>query len=518
MKALFERFADAVEDVAGLHGYPYPERRQAWLDRLRTNLPELQAIESLAPEPDLGYLAPRCAPPSAALRADVPPAPDAATAVPAAGPQGADAALAALAQARRHADLNAFISLADPAMLQRQAEQASQARRDGARLPLLHLPIAIKDLMAVAGFAQTNGSGMPAPAAATRDALAVARLRQAGALIIGTTNLHELAYGITSANPHFGAVGNPRHPGHTPGGSSGGSAAAVAAGIVRIAVGTDTAGSIRYPAACCGVVGFKPSFDAVPRDGAQTLGASLDHLGPIAAGVADAALAYAVMAGQPVRGPHAAPLAGRRVGVPRRYFYEPLADDVAAALDAALELLRGDGAELVPVDIAGIETSAGLQFITLCSEATDLHWDRLLRHPATLGEDVRVRLEAGQFLPAIWYTRAQRGRAALVRAMDAALAQVDVLVTPTMRTAPTARQAATVTIGARQYPLHTATTALTMPFNLAGLPALTLPCGASPAGLPISMQVVGARGADWHVLDIAARIETLVAGRYPAGA
>ncbi|MBO9356099.1 amidase [Bordetella petrii] len=517
MKALFERFADTVEDVAGLNGYPYPERRQAWLDRLRVNLPELQAIESLVPEPDLGYLAPRCAPPAAAPPADALPAPAAPT-PPAAGPQDADAALAALAQARQHADLNAFISLADAAALRRQAEQAGQARRDGAPLPLMRVPIAVKDLMAVAGFAQTNGSGGPAPAAATRDALAVARLRQAGALIIGTTNLHELAYGITSANPHFGAVRNPRHPGHTPGGSSGGSAAAVAAGIVRIAIGTDTAGSIRYPAACCGVVGFKPSFDAIPRDGAQTLGASLDHLGPIAASVADAALAYAVMAGQPARGAHAAPLAGRRIGVPRRHFYEPLADDVANALEAALERLRGDGAELVPVDIAGIEASAGLQFVTLCSEATDLHWDRLRRHPATLGEDVRVRLEAGQFLPAIWYTRAQRGRAALAQAMDAALSQVDVLVTPTMRTAPPAHRAGAVSIGGRQYPLHTAATALTMPFNLTGLPALSLPCGANPAGLPISLQVVGARGADWHVLDIAARIEALMAGRYLAGA
>lgn len=511
MKALLDRFAAAIDDMAGLTDYPYRDRQQAWLERLQLNLPELQAVETLAPGPELGYLEPPAAPVAGpALGSGHAAAPAAAPR----GDNGLDAALDALERAGRQAGLNAFISLADEAALRRQAGQAA---RDAAARPLLGAPVAVKDLMAVAGFAQTNGSGGPARPAAARDALAVARLRQAGALVIGTTNLHELAYGITSANPHFGAVANPRHPGHTPGGSSGGSAAAVAAGIVPIAVGTDTAGSIRYPAACCGVVGFKPSFDAIARDGAQTLGASLDHLGPIAASVADAALAYAVMAGQPARALRGAPLAGRRVGVPRRYFYEPLAADVAQALEAALESLRRDGAELVPVDIAGIETSAGLQFVTLCSEATELHWDRLTRHPETLGADVRVRLEVGQFLPAIWYTRAQRGRAALARAMDAALAQVDVLVTPTTRTTPAPRAATSVAIGARDYPLHTAATALTMPFNLTGLPALTLPCGADPAGLPISMQIVGARGADWHVLDVAARIETLVAGRYPAG-
>lgn len=521
MDELYQRFEQAVDGMARLTGYPHGDRHQAWLDRLRVNLPELCAFEHVQPAPELGYLSPpaaeRLAPNATGIPIDAAPPPDRGDDAAAiarachATPAGvATRAAEALAAAKRHHALNAFITLADAAALGAEATRA--AERAGAKevLPLLGVPIAVKDLMQVAGFPQTDGSGGPRPAPAGSDARVVARLRAAGALVIGTTNLHEFAYGITSENPHHGWVVNPRHPGYTPGGSSGGSAAAVAAGIVRMAIGTDTAGSIRLPASCCGVVGFKPTFDAVPRDGVRSLGQSLDHVGPIAASVADAALTYSIMAGQPPTTARRAPLAGLRVGIPREHFFDPLASDVARAVDAAIDRMRADGATIVEVALPGIATAAALQFVTLCSEAGEVHWQRLLAHPETLGDDVRVRIEIGQFLPAAWYVRAQRERAALAATFAAAMREVDVLVTPTLRVEPPRSGATSARIGEREIPLHTAVTALTMPFNLMGMPALTLPCGRGDHGLPIGVQIAGRRGDDWRVLNTGARLEDLL--------
>jgi len=511
---LAERLEQALDAVARLTGYPHPARHPAWVERLRVNLPELRAFAALNPRADLGYLAPPQAVACADVEAGVEDLPTTSAGRAGAGARRAnvaDDARRAVAHARREADLHAFIALADDAAIDAAAAHVERRLQAGVALALAGVPLAIKDLMPVAGFVQTNGTGDAAGAApADEDALAVARLRAAGAIVVGTTNLHELAYGITSDNPHFGRVVNPRHPAHSPGGSSGGSAAAVAAGIVRIAIGTDTAGSIRIPAACCGVVGFKPSFDAVPRDGAQALGASLDHIGPIAAGVAEASLAFSVLAGQPARVAASAALAGVRVGVPRRHFFDPIADDVRHAVEATIARMRDDGARIVDVDIPGLESSAALQFVTLCSEATDLHWQRLIERPGTLGADVRARLEIGQFLPAIWYARAQRGRADLAAAFDEAMDEVDVLVVPTLRIAAPQLGATAPVIGGREIPLHTALTSLTMPFNLTGMPALTLPCGLGGNGAPIGVQIAARRGDDWRVLDTGARLEELI--------
>jgi aspartyl-tRNA(Asn)/glutamyl-tRNA(Gln) amidotransferase subunit A len=423
----------------------------------------------------------------------------------------ADAAAQSLELAHKHASLNAFIGLATQADLSAQADQLATSDQPAETLPLLGVPVAIKDLMAVQGFAMTGGTQCDDWVRSRTDAVAVARLRNAGALVVGTTNLHELAYGITSQNPHYGHVVNPLAHDCIPGGSSGGSAAAVAADIVRASLGTDTAGSIRIPAACCGVVGFKPTYDVIPRQGAMDLGPTLDHIGPITRSVDDAALLFSVMAGLPAQVPAALPsLQGIRVRVPRNYFFNPLSADVAQAVQAAIDLMRADGADIVPVDLPGIERSAALQFATLCTEATSIHWRRLVERPESLGEDVRVRLEIGQLFPALWYARAQGGRAALLATMEAAMADADVMLTPTMRTTAPPGSALSVSVANNEMPLHGAATSLTMPFNLTGMPALTLPCGSDARGLPVGLQLAGARYHDWRVLSVARRVEHLL--------
>lgn len=493
---ILDRLLDAV---AALRRYPYPERAPAWRARLAMNGPELARFAALGD--------PGCDP---MLRPA--PARDAAPGLPERAPilSFADAvrggridarahAAAALARAREAADLNAFTTLNDDA----PAEAAD--RRDGALAGVL---VAVKDLMAVRGLPLTGGTGRRDPDVPERDATAVARLRAAGAVVIGAANLHELAYGVTSRNPHFGAVRNPCDPRRSAGGSSGGSAAAVAAGIVPVAVGTDTAGSIRIPAACCGVVGIKPSYDLVPRDGVLPLAWSLDHVGPIAGNVADAAAALAVMAGGPGRGPLRSAEAGRiRLVRPRNFFFEILEPSLRLALETALARLEEAGISLIERPIEGVEDAAAIQFQTICAEAAEAHWPRLLDAPEALGEDVRVRLEIGQFLLAKDYVRAQRLRRALAAAMAAALEGVDALVTPTLIVGAPPVGADEVEVDGQRLPVHTAMTRCTAPFNLTGLPALTLPCGRDRDGLPVGLQLVGRPGGDCALIEVALAVE-----------
>lgn len=474
----------ALAAYAGWLGCNHPQRAAAWLQRLQINEPELALFRSLPPSAQAAYQASAATllPPDGNLpgrQADL----------------AADAG-AALHRAGAHPELNAFTWIAD----------TTPAPGPGI---LCGVPIVVKDLMAVQGVPLTGGS-RAIDRQPTEDSEVIARLRRAGAVIVAAGNLHELAYGITSDNPRHGRVVNPAAPDRIPGGSSGGSAAAVAAGIVQAAIGTDTAGSIRVPAACCGVTGFKPSYDVLPRAGVMDLAPSLDHVGPICDSVGACATLFTAMLGLAEEPAWAwRDLSGRRVARLMGYFDEPLDPEVRAAMAAAMQALAGDGAQCSEASIEGIEASAALQFNTICAEATDVHAQLLQAHGGLLGEDVRVRLEIGHFLPGAWYLKAQRLRAELVSRMEALLQTVDFLVCPSMRTpAPPVGQPQ-VAIDHRSYPLHTAVTHLTMPFNLAGLPAISVPFGLSAEGVPIGLQIVGRRGADWQVLAAAARLEAV---------
>lgn len=466
-------------------GYGHGERADAWLARLEVNRPELELFRA-AETPSSSAYVPRAA---TIVRPDGQGHPRV---------HGNPSPGQALERARANAKLNAFTWLAD---------QVEPPPAPGRQL-LATLPVAVKDLMHVKGAPLSCGSKAYDRAPSNRDAEVVSRLRRAGAAFIGLTNLHEFAYGITSANPHFGHVVNPAAPGRIPGGSSGGSAAAIAAGIVRLAVGTDTAGSIRIPAACCGIVGFKPSYDALPRDGVIDLAWSLDHVGPMAATVEECAALFAVMLDLGEIPPWSYPdLSGRTIARLGGYFADPLDAEVKAAFDAAVRALTNDGARCVERDIRGIEAAAAIQLNTISPEATAFHMRRLIERGEGLGEDVRVRIEMGLFLPGPWYVKAQRLRTKLAENIEAAFEGVDALICPTLRAPAPPVGASRVDIGGIDYPLHTAVTNLTLPFNLSGLPAISVPWSRSRDGVPIAMQIVGKRGHDWQALAFARRLE-----------
>ncbi|HYH21691.1 MAG TPA: amidase [Azospirillum sp.] len=509
--------ASRLEAVAALHGWPDRDRAERWAERLRLNRAEIERFVAASPAEDEPYLGPERLPLDAPLPSSFP----SASPGPATGAAGIAQRTVSgeldprthledrLEGIRRGAALNAFITVDE-------AGARAQAAATGARTGrLAGVTVAVKDLMAVRGLPLTAGTRAFDPKVSTADAPVVARLRAEGAVIVGTTNLHELAYGITSANPHFGTVGNPRGAGRLPGGSSGGSAAAVAAGMADLALGTDTAGSIRIPAACCGIVGFKPGYDVVPRGGVLDLAPSLDHVGPMAASVGDAALLFEVMAGlEPGRVTGAvAGLSARRFQLvrPANFFMDIVTPEVARVFGAALARLETAGFAVEDRTIPGIDLAPSAQFFTIGSEASQVHQNLGLRRPEGLGEDVRVRLEIGRFLSAVDYLKAQRLRRHIAGQLRKALDGADALVMPTLlATAPPAG-AATLDVGGTSLPVHTALTRCTAPFNLAGLPALTLPCGDDADGLPVGLQIVGRPGADIAVLGIGAAVEAALA-------
>ncbi len=417
-----------------------------------------------------------------------------------------------LARIEAHRHLNAFITV-NPALVMEEAHGLDHRLKRGEDVgPLAGVPVGIKDLMSVRGYPLTAGTRAIEAKVQERDATVVARLRAAGALIVGTTNLHELAFGINSANPHFGHVQNPRYPGHIPGGSSGGSAAAVAAELAAVAVGSCTGGSIRQPAACCGIVGFKPTYDAVPREGVYPLAWSLDHIGPITRNVEDAAIAFEVMAGLPEHSmlPQAS-IAAPRVMKPRKFFFDLLDDEVRAALESALGRMRAAGAQIGEVDVPGIELAPGIQLITIASEGAQSNAQLLARHADKLGEDVRLRLETGQFYLAIDYIKAQQLRNQVRQSMIASFGEADVMIIPAMPVLPPKSGTMTMDLGGKTMHIAPLLTRFTSPINFCGFPALSMPCGKSRSGLPVNLQVVGRPGADATVLRVARWCERLLA-------
>ena len=414
--------------------------------------------------------------------------------------------------------LNAFITVtADRALA--AAHAADRARAAGADTSALHgIPVSLKDLIDEAGVVTTAGSRVRHDVVAATDATVTRRLREAGAVFVGKTNLHEFAFGTTNEDSGFGAARNPVDDTRVTGGSSGGSASAVATGMSIASIGSDTGGSIRIPAAACGVVGLKPGWGEIPADGAVPLSRQLDHLGPIARTVTDAWLVHETLAGRAPRPDArlaARPLAGTRIGLLRGYFAERLDTEVEAVFDAAVETLRREGAIVEPVEIPHARDIGPVYLHLVLSDAAAYHAETLARRPGDYTPNVRIRLEMGRYVLAEDYVRALRGRAVIAREIDHALAGRDVLVCPTMPVPAPPLGATMVDVGHGQTePVRNAMLRLTQPFNVGRQPALTIPCGRTPtSGLPVGLQLAGASGHTSGLLEVGLSVERALARR-----
>jgi aspartyl-tRNA(Asn)/glutamyl-tRNA(Gln) amidotransferase subunit A len=398
--------------------------------------------------------------------------------------------------------LRAFITV-DAEQALAAARLADRSDRAG---PLHGVPIAIKDNIATRGLRTTAGSRVLADWIPERDAPVVRDLRAAGAIVLGKTNLHEFAYGGTCSNVEFGAVRNPWDLAHVPGGSSGGSGAALAASLCPTALGTDTAGSVRLPAAQCGVVGLKPTYGRISIEDVIPLAWSLDHVGPMARTVADVALVYGALASAPPAAEQKG-IAGLRLGVPRTYFFEALQPDVEAALEGALVALRELGAVLVDVEWPGVEVSNSATWTIILAEASAYHRPWFRTRPEAYSAETRANLELGEFLPAGDYVQAQRVRSVLKASVREVLQRVDALVTPSLAITPPRIGQTAVEVGGKVKAINPVFIRLADPFNLTGLPAISVPCGFGTDGLPIGLQIAAAPFAEDTVLRIAAAYE-----------
>jgi aspartyl-tRNA(Asn)/glutamyl-tRNA(Gln) amidotransferase subunit A len=413
--------------------------------------------------------------------------------------------------------LNAFITVtAEPALAEAQAAEIEISRGEW-RGPLHGIPIALKDLIDTTGTRTTAGSALFQDRVPREDAEVVRRLRQAGAVILGKNNLHEFAYGGSSLVSFFGDVHNPRNTAHIAGGSSGGSAAAVAAGLCYAAIGTDTAGSIREPAALCGCVGIKPTYGRVSARGVIPLAWSLDHVGPLAASVGDAAAVLQAIAGYDALDTHSAdvPVAdyisvlregakALRVGIPRAHFYDDLDHEVGAAVEAALAVIGTLVAEVHEVRLE-IPTDRAVQ----AAESYAYHAENIARTPELYQAETLRRIRSGADISATEYIQRRRELDRERRRAHDFFAAADLLVTPaTPIPAPAIADLKKDPAALR--PAELILLRNTRPFNVWGLPAISVPCGFTKSGLPIGLQIAGSHWREDLVLRLASAYEQAV--------
>ncbi|MGY1731348.1 amidase [Geodermatophilus sp. SYSU D01045] len=396
--------------------------------------------------------------------------------------------------------LNAFVVVTAEQALE-AARQAEREIAGGDHRGRLHgIPVGIKDLYDVAGLPTTSSSAVRSEHVATEDSACVARLRDAGAVVVGKTHTHEFAYGVLTPTTR-----NPWDTGRVPGGSSGGSGAAVAAGECLVGMGTDTGGSIRIPASVCGTVGLKPTYGRVPRHGITSLCWSLDHAGPLTRTVRDAALTLQAIAGFDARDPGSARepvpdytadldagVGGLMLGVPANYFFDDVDPEVEAAVREAIGVLEAQGARLREVEIPYADQMMAVEFGVLVPEASAYHQEMLRESGGLYTDDVRVFLEAGETVLATQYIKALRVRTLVQQAFRRAFEGIDALVCPTLPAAAAEVGQQTFTFpGGREKAVIDAWVGHSAPGNITGLPALSVPCGFTSSGLPIGLQVIG---------------------------
>jgi aspartyl-tRNA(Asn)/glutamyl-tRNA(Gln) amidotransferase subunit A len=418
--------------------------------------------------------------------------------------------------------LNAFVTVTRDLALQqaRAADRELRAGRD--RGPYQGIPIGHKDLFLTRGIRTTAGSRILARFVPRKDATVVARLRDGGAVLLGKLQTHEFAYGALCDSPTFGPVRNPWDPARSPGGSSGGTAAALAARLVAAGTGSDTGGSIRIPAAWCGVVGLKPTYGRVSRAGLIPLAPTLDHAGPMGRRVEDVATLFEVITGADPGDPSTAGLPARGsvvrglrrgvrglvLGVPREHFFERLDPEVDRLVGDALRLLEGLGARLEPVRLPRIGYAHPAALAIMLAEGTALHSRWFPSRADAYADDVRLMIELGMFVPGPDYVRALKARDLLRGEVDAALAgRVQALIVPTLPVPAVRHGESRVRIGDRTEAVRTAVWRLAHPFNITGHPALQVPVGFTRDELPVGMQIVGAPCDEATVFRVGAAYE-----------
>jgi aspartyl-tRNA(Asn)/glutamyl-tRNA(Gln) amidotransferase subunit A len=420
----------------------------------------------------------------------------------------------ALEIAEANADLNVFAHLDARAARETAMALDLEAQAGHFRGPLHGVPITIKDLYNVAGMPTRAGTRATLPEAfgnPSRDALAVSRLRSAGALILGKVNMHEIALGITGENVWTGDVKNPLDPTRQAGGSSSGSAAAVAAGIGFASLGSDTGGSIRIPASFCGCVGFKPTFGLVPLEGALHLSMTCDHAGPLTRTVEDAHLMTEVLCAQTLPVQSLETIRGLKFGVPRSWLEGRLGTEVRAEFEAMLERLRLAGASVIDVDPRHLELVNASYSPLVRAEAAFVHRQALKADPRGFSPVVRSPLELGLKVSTIEYLQAQEDRRSVIAGLEQVLSECDAMLVPAAPLPAAPRGATAVLLESGPQSHRNAYIELTAPFSLAGLPTLSLPF-MTQERMPVGLQVIGNTRTDARVLELGVWLESWLNG------
>jgi aspartyl-tRNA(Asn)/glutamyl-tRNA(Gln) amidotransferase subunit A len=401
-------------------------------------------------------------------------------------------------------ETNSFVTVT----AERALERASQAEREilagRYRGPLHGVPVALKDIIYTRGVSTTMGSALYSGHVPDHSATVARKLEEAGSVLIGKTNTHEFAYGPTGDRSYFGPTRNPHDTRRITGGSSGGSGAAVAANLCYGALGSDTGGSIRIPAALCGTVGMKPTFGRVSKSGVFPLSWSLDHVGPITRTVEDNALMLNVLAGHDPEDLYSVDrpaedfardlrrgLRGAGIGLPTSFYFDHVDGEVKARVREAVEVFRSLGAKMREVEIPNLVDTLHAQRLILGAEAYAVHEERLESEAETFGEEVSERLMDGERPKAYRYAKARRRGVLATDEFDHALQGVDVLLTPTLPIVATEIGQREVNIGDYEESVRSALTRYTGPTDLTGHPSLSIPCGTSASWLPVGLQLIG---------------------------
>lgn len=399
--------------------------------------------------------------------------------------------------------INTFITVAEDDAINQAKRADEEILKGNWRGPLHGVPIAIKDIIQTRGLRTTAGSKIFKDWIPNEDATVIKRLKKAGAIIIGKANLHEFAMGATSENPHFGNVKNPWDLNRIPGGSSGGSAVATATGMAFGAIGTDTAGSIRLPAAFCGTVGFKPTYNLVNKKGCFPFSWSLDHIGPMTRTVKDAAILLSAIIEDNTNKSvlfHESfkNLKGIKLGFPEEYMFSGINPSVKSVIKKAFEELRELGAEIVPIELKGINQALDALKTIAQSEAMAYHEPLLDKFPNSYGEDLKYRFQFGNNVSATDYINAHRTRNRFIKATMEQMENIDALIGPTNVQEPyeigttTPKKAISNMFDLGKTPLA----------NILGFPSVSVPCGFTPRQLPVGLQLIGKIYNDKKILQI----------------